>query len=511
MTPLPTRARVLAAAMAAAVSGVCSLAVADAGDREKARIEVARGAKLYEQGDFAAALVHFQAAHALFPSPKLFFNMALSYERLGKLAQALTFHRLFLQDPVDTKQDLVLASRRSANELAKKVGFVTITSDVPGLEVAIDGAPIGSTPIPVAVPVDVGHHEMVVRGRGLPPWARSFTSVPGLSVELKAEFTAGKTPGPLKGARREALPVGAQAGPIAAAEELVRKGVELRKQRKHLEAYDYFKRAFELSPTPRPMAQLGLVEYQLGRWVEAEIHLEEAAKSQSDPFIRQNRATIGEALEVVRSHIAFIAIRGTPPGAEVSVNGRVVGKLPLPGLVKASDGYAEVRFSAPGYVSAKRTLSLQPQLTQELFISLENQETGAGALASATPAGQVSLTPPADPRGGLVEANPERGKVTRLVGMLLGGTGLLAAAYGGYQTYRVRALSQQVRENDVQGLQRGRAAERLQWWGYGLGAGALGAGTVVYLLGRQDPAAVASLSLTSPSPGSILVGLWVLR
>jgi tetratricopeptide (TPR) repeat protein len=260
MKPSIPRAHLLAAAMAAVMSAVCSLALADSDNREKARVEVARGAKLYEQGDFAAALVHFQAAHALFPSPKLFFNMALSYERLGKLAQALRFHRLFLQDPVDTKQDLVLASRRSANELAKKVAFVTIASDVPGLEVTIDGAPLGSTPIQGAVPVDVGRHEIVVRGRGEPPWARTFTALAGQSVEFEAGFPVGKNRGPMRGAASgapaETVPGATEAGLANAAEELVKKGVELRKQRKHLESYDYFKRAFDMSPTPRPTAQL---------------------------------------------------------------------------------------------------------------------------------------------------------------------------------------------------------------------------------------------------------------
>jgi hypothetical protein len=276
-----------------------------------------------------------------------------------------------------------------------------------------------------------------------------------------------------------------------AAEELIRKGVELRRQRKDLEAYDYFRRAHELRPTPRPTAQLGLVEYQLGRWVDAERHLDEAVRSTDHPWIQQNRATIDEALATVRTHIAFIELRGSPAGAEVEVNGRKVGKLPLADLVKAGEGYAEVLVTAPGHTPVRRTLNLQAALTQQLFVTLES--IGAGS-----PPGPTAGPPPA---GGLREeaARPRRG--VRAAGLALGAGGLAALGYGVYQTFQVKRLSEQVRPGDTRGEARGRSAEQRQWLGYAVGAAMIAGGGVLSWFGWARPSQVAR------RPG-VTVAIW---
>jgi hypothetical protein len=297
-----------------------------------------------------------------------------------------------------------------------------------------------------------------------------------------------------------------QAGnPAAAAEELVRKGVDLRKQGKNLEAFDYFQQAHALHPAPRPAAQLGLVEFQLGRWVEAEAHLEAALKVPGDPFIRQNRRTIEEAMATVRSHIAFIEIKGTPEGAEVAVNGRPVGRLPLAGLVKAGDGYAEVMISADGFQSTRNTLSLQAGLTQQVYVTLQRLPARLAAPAPGAPAvtGLGTPLPPAD-------APPVGSTPMRVLGMVTGAVGLAAVGYGVYQSYRVQTLSAEVRRSDSQGVARGRAAERQQWLGYGVGGVALAAGGLLYWLGRPAGGALDRVALAAGAD-RFLVAFQVLR
>jgi Tfp pilus assembly protein PilF len=300
--------------------------------------------------------------------------------------------------------------------------------------------------------------------------------------------------------------------PSTEAEALVRQGVELRKQRKHLEAYDYFRRAHEMSATPRTAAQLGLVEYQLGRWVDAESHLDQAVKAR-DPWIDQNRKTIESALETVRSHVAYIEIKGTPAGAEVIVNDRRVGTLPLPGLIRAGEGYAEVHVTAPGHVPAHRTLTVTAQLTQQLFVSLQPQ--GAGAVAGASRGGSMAPAgpgaPPADGltgrRGPVAGASGEApGRTARVAGLALGAVGLGALGYGAFQSYRVHSLSEKTARSDTQGIARGREAQRQQWWGYGAGAVALGAAGLLWWLGQPGAAGDVTLAI-DPGTRSFFLGL----
>src|SRR4051812_16131890 len=69
------------------------------------------------------------------------------------------------------------------------------------------------------------------------------------------------------------------------AEAAIRRGVDLRRQGQDDQALQEFKKAYELSPSPRAIAQIGLAEQALGRWVDAETHLEAALGSKTDAWI----------------------------------------------------------------------------------------------------------------------------------------------------------------------------------------------------------------------------------
>src|SRR5437868_2010830 len=69
-----------------------------------------------------------------------------------------------------------------------------------------------------------------------------------------------------------------------AADEWVERGIELRRTRNDAEALEYFRRAYEIRPTPRTRVQMALAEQALGRWIEAEADLVEALRAQGDAW-----------------------------------------------------------------------------------------------------------------------------------------------------------------------------------------------------------------------------------
>src|SRR5215470_17665006 len=74
-----------------------------------------------------------------------------------------------------------------------------------------------------------------------------------------------------------ALSAGARAATDAdQAEALIREGVQLRAHDKTAAALPVFEKAYQVSRTPRTAAQLGLCELELGSFVAAERHLNEA-------------------------------------------------------------------------------------------------------------------------------------------------------------------------------------------------------------------------------------------
>jgi hypothetical protein len=166
----------------------------------------------------------------------------------------------------------------------------------------------------------------------------------------------------------------AAAGPMEEAEELVRRGNQLRHAGDDEGALPIFKKAHEIHESPRTKAQLGLVEWALGRWVDADEHLTEALKAvNSDVWIRANRTVIGDALAVAKRNVARVEITGDPEGAEVLVNGKAVGRVPLPQPVRVIAGSVDIELRAPGYRSGFRTITVAGLQYQSVVIRLDRE------------------------------------------------------------------------------------------------------------------------------------------
>ena len=178
-------------------------------------------------------------------------------------------------------------------------------------------------------------------------------------------------------------PLAVGAGASNEADGLIRHGIELRKAHDDEGAAREFQKAYDLVHTPRAAGQLGLAEQALGRWEDAERHVGEALHAAGDAWVVKNRGILDEALGAIQGHLARIEVIGDPEGADVSVNGRVVGKLPLKEVVRVSAGEVDVELHAPGYVPTQRTLTIVAGQYQRLVLHL-TKEASAGDVPSVT-------------------------------------------------------------------------------------------------------------------------------
>jgi hypothetical protein len=154
------------------------------------------------------------------------------------------------------------------------------------------------------------------------------------------------------------------------AERWIRHGIELRKAHDDEGAVREFQRAYDAIHTPRAAGQLGLAEQALGRWEDAEHHVREAMQASSDPWIVKNQAVLADALGIIQSHLGRVEVMGDPEGADVSVNGRKVGKLPLAEAVPVSAGQVDIDLRAPGYQPAQRTVTIVAGQYQRVVLHL---------------------------------------------------------------------------------------------------------------------------------------------
>jgi hypothetical protein len=182
------------------------------------------------------------------------------------------------------------------------------------------------------------------------------------------------------------------------AENLIKQGVQLRAQDQTAKALPIFEKAYQVSPTPRPAAQLGLCELELGHFAEAERHLSEALESPTHPWIAKNKTVLEHQLETARASIGELAITVSPAGADVTLNGKLLDQSQLGAAIRLSKGPVDVVVRAPGYSLAHETITIVGGKREVRRFVLAPEGPPAVAVARpATPPPPAVVPPPPPP------------------------------------------------------------------------------------------------------------------
>jgi hypothetical protein len=172
--------------------------IARADPRTDARDRLEEGSALYRKGDYQGALRKFEEARALYPSPKIYFNLGQALNRLGRTAAAVDAFEKFLAEAPDAAGERRRDAEALLGELRPRIGFLRVTA-APGSEIAVDGQPAGTAPLHRTIPIDPGAHQVTARA----PGARighvgSIEAVAGQTVEWEGkEAPAPLADGPL--------------------------------------------------------------------------------------------------------------------------------------------------------------------------------------------------------------------------------------------------------------------------------------------------------------------------
>lgn len=333
------------------------------------------------------------------------------------------------------------------------------------------------------------------------------------------------------------LAAGATAAPSAAAsnaavqsEALIQKGLAHRKAGNDDAALPEFRAAYELAPTPRSAAQLGLCEQALGQWALADDHLSESLEARHDAWIGKNRVALETALAAIKARVARIEIVVEPPGAEVSVNGRLVGQAPLGKAIKVNAGAVDVSARAAGHEPATQSVKLVGGEYQHVVLRLSRSAVAQNSPAAPSLAAR-------DPGAGDAVVNAasqsEEGSARSLAWVrpaAWGATGMavVALGFGAFEQLRSASRYREFNARKAGGseleqctrfladkggpecaglLDDGKNAQTLAVVGF-VGAGVFGAAAAVlhYLGGRGEQAGSASAMACTPTAGGGVCG-----
>jgi Tetratricopeptide repeat/PEGA domain len=138
-------------------------ATAETGDVERARKHFGQGLKLYKDGDFDAALVQFERAYAEKPNFKVLYNIAQCYFELHQYVEARDTLTRYLKEgagQLDSERQIRVES--DVTDLQRRIAHLTLTVNVTGATVYVDGKKIGVTPLSAAVDVSEGQRVISV-------------------------------------------------------------------------------------------------------------------------------------------------------------------------------------------------------------------------------------------------------------------------------------------------------------------------------------------------------------
>lgn len=302
-------------------------------------------------------------------------------------------------------------------------------------------------------------------------------------------------------------PSHAQEATQAAAAEHFERGIELYREGSLDAALVEFERAYESVPDYRVLYNLAQVQTQRGEYVEAISLFEKYLREGGARIVPERRAEVEQDLSKLNGRVARLWVESNTDGAELFVNGKHVGLLPLNQPVLINSGVCEIRVTKPGF---------EPRIHQVKVAGGEQPRVSLPLTAIPTTpvvVQQPTMAAPANVRPQEVSYTPFWVSVG--VTAALGG----ASAGLGYWALQRRAdmddeLGKLPANRDLVEA-RSRDVERFSLWADVCGAAAvLAGGTALYFLlsppksSSGEEAVVSALQIRTTGTSAVLSGVF---
>ena len=129
------------------------------------------GLKYYDDGEYPKAIIEYEAAYKLYPSPKLFPNIGSCYKYMGRNLEALEYYERFVK-ATDASVDApgIKKLRREVaveiRNLLRLVGRLRVVVTVPGAVVKVAGLERGRAPFDQELRFEPGRINITVKKKG---------------------------------------------------------------------------------------------------------------------------------------------------------------------------------------------------------------------------------------------------------------------------------------------------------------------------------------------------------
>jgi hypothetical protein len=155
----------------------------------------------------------------------------------------------------------------------------------------------------------------------------------------------------------------------AKAKVLLHEGLDFNRQGEHAQALEKFKAAYAAYPSPKLWFNIGQVQLALDHPVEAIDAFEKFLASVPDAQPEDKRVAKSTVAQLGKK-LGRMQIKCETSGAEVAVDGKSIGRVPLPGPVWATLGSHQVTLTYEGSTPATETVEMRAGTTALVVIRL---------------------------------------------------------------------------------------------------------------------------------------------
>jgi tetratricopeptide (TPR) repeat protein len=177
--------------------------------REQAQQLLQQGNELFRADRFAEALTTYREAQRMFPSPKLFFNIAACEESLGRRPQAMSNLFAFVKQALDADPLVRTEAERRMAQLATTLAAVDVSLLPSNARITVDAEAVGLTPLDRPLWLEPGPHRVSVDRPGRPLWVTTLDGKAGTLTALTVPEA------PIPAARDTQEPGGSSAAALA--------------------------------------------------------------------------------------------------------------------------------------------------------------------------------------------------------------------------------------------------------------------------------------------------------
>lgn len=232
----------------------------------------------------------------------------------------------------------------------------------------------------------------------------------------------------------------------ARAQELFQKGRTAIVYNKFLEAYEPLRQAWALKKSYDIAALLGQTELELGKFRDAAEHLAASLESYPPTGKQDARRRIEELFRKAKQRVAKVSVAADKDGAELLLDGKVIGRSPLGQAIFVEPGLHELEARLEGHETARAELDAKAGAEASVTLAMKaSSPAPAKALPGNGRAGDgASGSRPGSERPGAAgetgQSDSAPAGKPSLVPAMIGG-GVAIAGLGAALVFRAKASS----------------------------------------------------------------------